>query len=138
MKLVLTIKFLNFETLLNFVNDYNDLAAKLRIVIHTESKTKETETIYTALETAISTRIFSTVPILVYLGQVASQDSSKKPLKKGVKAVKYFQEKIYSKPIKHNLIFYTQNKSELLDFCVPPVPLFALRMYHPSPPRRQF
>lgn len=121
----LVIKFLNIASLLFFIEDYPEMTLKFKIVIHIEKKSQENGTLFKNLQQSsiVSNPKLKTIIFIGHKSDLVQSDDLAK---------EYFRRSIFETPIRFtnpDLLSYCQNKSELLDYCIPPLPLFALRMF---------
>lgn len=115
---------MNIASLLFFIEDYPEIITKFKIVIHIENKTKENEILLQELhQSSIITN--QRIKTMIFIGHLASNKPTNEEAKQK------FRKTIYSTPIRGSnpaLLTYSQNKIEVLDYCIPAVPLFAFRM----------
>lgn len=139
----LVIKFLNIASLLFFIEDYPEIAPKFKIVIHIEQKSKENEILLKSLQQSsiVSNPKLKTIIFIGHKSDLAlgpkSHDLDLVVPKSSDVAKQNFRKNIFETPIRFtnpDLLSYCQNQSELLDYCIPPLPLFALRAFLPSLP----
>jgi len=132
-RLCVTINFWDLQKLREFVLEYQDLTSKIKIVIHL-NPTQKYDALFEPLILLISnkTEILAGIPTLIYLGSKEELIEIKETNKI---AKTFFQKNIFKKPLKNavnkQLLCYSQSRFELLSYCTPPTPLFAL-------PRHEF
>lgn len=115
---------MNIASLSYFIQDHPEITSKFRIVIHIEEKSKPNEILIKEFQ---QDQVLSKSPIktMIFVGHPEKSSSTKD-------AKQYFQENIFSTPLSHKsseLLMYSNSKFEILDFCLPAKPVFALRMF---------
>lgn len=128
------IKFFNIACLDLFIEDHIEILSKFKLVIHMESRSKDSEILIKDLQKSIIVTNCMLIKTMIFMGHSTKISSSSNPQDA---AKKHFKTNIYSSPtplkFTKEYLTYCQSRDDLLDFCLPATPLFALRMFLISP-----